>query len=430
MTEHAALISTLSNERWRSLLLPLLDPDQRVRDRAIEELQSALRGRQTKDNSLWPNGADALRLIEIGMTVKFPPTWRIGETPAHDILFWFVTVKWPPLVGKIAEHFAGADDNARLDALTILAAQRTEEALRALGALVDQHGLPKKMYSRFWWELNASHAFTDHLMPQLVLQAGRYMPAVMDFVNVAHERGTLEPATLVAALPLIEREVAERLPKVLAQQRSEGSKQWRFEAEYLELSHEFGARLDLLSLIPGGSTEVLEQATAFSDPYLLSVAITGLLRRGIEPPREAVRTAAASHLVRPAVYRGLEGFGRLDLYPSEASTFEAFAASHMAQWLRHPSELGYEPERLELAATLRGTIDEGERQWCLWRFEGDERAIYAGVSGPYELAPRIGPLEGSDVFSNFAQWDSATPEQHLESVLETLRDWRLHRNAC
>ena len=428
MTEHAALISTLSNERWRLLLLPLLDPDQKVRDAAVEELKSALRERQTKDNPLWPNGPDALCLIEIGMTVRFPPTWQTWETPAHDILFWFVTVKWPPLVGRIAEHFATADDHVRLDALTILAAQHTEEALRTLGALVDQHGLPTKVYSRLWWELNASYVFADHLMPQLVLRAGRYMPAVMDFVNIAHERGSLTLATLIPALPLIEREVAERFPKVLARQRREGGTRWRFEEEYVELSHEFGAYLDLLSLIPGGSTQVLQQATAFSDPYLLSVAIAGLLRRGMEPPREAVRTAAASHVVRRAVYLGLEGFGRLDLYPPEAATFESFAAAHMAQWLRYPSELGYEPERLELAATLRGTNDEGERQWCLWKFEGDGGAMYAGVSGPYELAPPVGPLEGNDVFSSFAEWDSATPEQHLESVLETLRDWRVHRN--
>jgi len=36
-------------------------------------------------------------------------------------------------------------------------------------------------------------------------------------------------------------------------------------------------------------------------------------------------------------------------------------------------------------------------------------------------------LSDGDAFSNFAEWDAATPEQHLESVLETLRDWRLAR---
>jgi hypothetical protein len=427
MTEYAALISKLSNERWRSLLLPLLDSEQKVRDAAVMELQSALRERKTHDDPLWPSGSDALCLVEIGMTTRFLPTGQAWKTPAHDILFSLVTMQWPPLVGKIAEHFASADDAVRLDALTILAAQHTDEAMRTLGALVEQHGLPTKMYQRLWWELDASSAFADHLLPQLVLRAGRYLPAVVDFVNAARERGTLTPEKLTPALPLVEREVAERLPIVLARQCRDTGRRWQFDDEYVQLSHELGAYLDLLSLIPGGSTQALEQAATFDDSYLLSVVITGLLRRGKEPPREVVRAAAASHVVRPVVYRVLEAFGRLDLYPPNMATFEAFAAAHMAQWLRYPSELGYEPERLDLAATLSGTNDEGAWQWCLWKFEGDGGALYAGVSGPYALAPPVGPLEGSDVFSNFAEWDSATPERHLESVLETLRDWRMHR---
>jgi hypothetical protein len=152
-----------------------------------------------------------------------------------------------------------------------------------------------------------------------------------------------------------------------------------------------------------------------------------LLKRGVEPPHEIVRAAAASHVVRAYLHRALEGLGRLDLFPAEHASFEAFAAAHMASWLAYPSELGEEPELLRLEATLRGATTDGERQWCLWRFAGSDGQELAGVSGPYELEPRAGPLEGSDTFSNFAEWGSATPEQHLESVLATLQDWRLAR---
>ena len=312
--EALGLISQLGNDRWRSLLVPLLDADESVRAAAYEELYSALQVRQTEANPLWPNDPDALRLIEIGMIVRFPHEhhWR---NPANELLFWFVTIQWPPLVGKIAEHFAAADDSARLDAMTILAAQHTEEAMRTLGPLIERYGMPPKMYQRLFLELNESCEWADHVLPQLVLRAGRYMPAVMDFLNVAHQRGTLTHSKLAPALPLVE----------------------------------------------------------------------------------------------------------------EQATFEAFAASHMAEWLRYPMELDREPERLELAATVRGANDDGERQWCLWKFTGDKGVEYAGVSGPYPLPAPVGPLEGSDVFSNFAEWDSATPEQHLESVLETLRDSRVHR---
>lgn len=420
------LISQLSNDRWRSLLVPLLDADENVRVTAYEELYAALKSLRTQANPLWPNGPDALRLVEIGMTVRFPHKhhWR---NPANQLLFWFVTIKWPPLVGKVAEHFAAADDSARLDGMTILAAQHTEEAMRALGALIEQHGIPSKMYQRLSWELNKSFEYADYLLPQLVLRAGGYLPAVMDFLNVAHERGTLTHAKLAPALEFVEKEASQLLPKVRRRQRKGDGKRWRFTDKYIELSHTFGAYLDMLSLIPGASTALLEKSASLKDPRLLSIVAYALLRRGVEPPREVVCTAAASHVVRPYLYRALKGFDRLDLFPDEQATFEAFAASHMAEWLRYPTELGYEPERLELAATVRGTNDDGERQWCLWKFTDDKGIEYAGVSGPYPLPAPVGPLEGGDVFSNFAEWDSATPEQHLESVLETLRDWRVHR---
>jgi hypothetical protein len=425
----AALISRLANERWRALLLPLLDPDQTVRNAALKDLEDALRKPQHGGADLRLVADDVPRLVEIGMTVTFPPTWRTWSSPAHDVLFWFVTIKHAWLAQTIAAHYAAADDGARLDAITILAAQRNEEALRTLGTLIERYGMPGRMYSRFFWELNDSFEYADCLMPQLILQAGRYIPHVMDFVNIAHERGKLSPEKLVPALDLVEQKAAELLAAVRRRQRRDGGTRWRFEEKYIPLSHSLGAFLDLLSLIPGASVATLQKAAALADPRLLSIVAIGLLRRGVEPAREIVRIAAASHVVRADLYRALNGLGRLDIFPAENASFEAFAASHMARWLAYPSELGYEPEVLQLAAILRGTTGEGERRWCLWKFEDADGAAFAAVSGPYALEPLVGPLEGGDVFSNFAEWDSASPEQHLQAVLATLRDWRLDSAA-
>jgi hypothetical protein len=422
-----ALVSRLANERWRSLLLPMLDPDLTVRNAGLKELEAAIKASGRGSTDLNIEADDLTRLVEIGMTVRFPPTWRTWASPAHDILFWFVTINHPWLAKTIEAHYAAADDSARLDAITILAAQRNEEALRTLGALIEQHGMPTKMYARFFWELNASFEFADLLMPQLVLRADRCMPGVMDFLNVAHERGKLTLEKLAPALDLVERQASEMLARTLPLQRRNAGTQWRYAEEYVPLSHSLGALLDLLAMIPGASIETVQKATALSDPRLLSIVAASLLKRGVEPPYDIVRVAAASSVVRAQFYRALAGLGRADLFPSEYATFEAFAASHMAAWLAYPSELGFEPEVLELEARLLGRTPEGERQWCLWRFNDADGKAFASVSGPYEIEPPIGPLAGGDVFSNFAEWSAATPEQHLESVLATLQDWRLAR---
>lgn len=98
----------------------------------------------------------------------------------------------------------------------------------------------------------------------------------------------------------------------------------------------------------------------------------------------------------------------------------------MVSWLTHPSELGCEPEHLELHATVRGTTADGPRQWCLWKFSDEAGKTFAGVSGPYPLDPSLDTLTaGGDTFSRFRPWEEATPEQHLASILETLNDWRI-----
>jgi hypothetical protein len=424
-----ALVSRLANTRWRSLLLPMLDPDLNVRNSALEKLEAAIEASHRGSTDLNISADDVGRLIEIGMTVQFPPTWRDWKSAAREVLFWFVTIKHPWLARTIEAHYAVADESARLGAITILAAQRTEEALRTLGALIEQHGMPTTMYSRFFWELNASFEFADLLMPQLVLRAGRYMPSVVDFLNVAHERGKLTPEKLVPALDIVEREASKLLARTLPLQRRNAGTQWRYAEKYIALSHSLGAWLDLLSMIPGASIESLQKAIELSDPRLLSIVAASLLKRGVEPPNEIVRAAAGSSVVRAQLYRALAGLGRADLFPGEYATFRAFAASHMAGWLAYPSELGFEPEVLELEAILRGRTPEGDRQWCLWRFNDADGKALAGVSGPYEIEPPLGPLEGGDVFSNFAEWSSATPERHLESVLATLKEWRLERES-
>ena len=423
-----ALVSRLANQRWRSLLLPLLDPELSVRNAALKEFEAAIEASRRGATNLNVAKDDLPRLIEIGMTVKFPPTWRTWKSAAGDILFWFVTIKHPLIARTIETHYAVADESARLGAITILAAQRNEEALRLLGALIEQYGFPTEMYSRFFWELNDSFEFADLLLPQLVLRAGsRYMPAVMDFLNIAHERGKVTPAKLAPALRMVEQEASELLMQVLPLQRRDAGTQWRYAEKYVSLSHALGAFLDLLSMVPGASLDVLQKATGLNDPRLLSIVAVALLRHGVEPSCEMIRAVAESSVVRPYFYRALTALGRADLFPSEYAKFEAFAASHMAGWLAYPSELGFEPEVLELEARVRGRTPDGERQWCLWRFNDAKGKALAGVSGPYEIEPPIGPLDGSDVFSNFAEWTSATPQQHLESVLATLQDWKLAR---
>ena len=60
-----------------------------------------------------------------------------------------------------------------------------------------------------------------------------------------------------------------------------------------------------------------------------------------------------------------------------------------------------------------------------------ERILSApgSASGPYDQDaidnPTPDTVTSSDVFSNFEAWEDATPEEHLNDVLETLSNWQI-----
>jgi hypothetical protein len=421
----SALIDALGSEKWKELLGRQLSGDPKERSAANRELQTAIdESHAGKSKDLWINHKDIPHLIQIAMTMEFPLPKGAFTSAEGQILDWFWKVQHPLIAPAIADFYANASLRAKMSALVVLTMQRTHEALTTLTQLIARNGFPEHMHPRFFWELNNCIEFVDLLLPQLLSHAGGQIGGIVNFINAVDTRGELKPSHLQAAREMVEQQAAAAYGKVKQMQET-GSSRWRYEEAYLEVATPFGAYLDLLGLMPESSLETLHAATHLSDPRLLLIAAVALLKRGIEPPAAILDSVAKSHAERLELHRILRVMGRLDLFPKAFLAFESFAASHMASWLAYPAELGYEPSLLELQATVRGSTEEGERQWCLWRFADDSGKAYAGVSGPYELDPALESMTHADTFSNFTPWDEATPEQHLASVLETLSNWRI-----
>lgn len=421
----STLIDALGSEKWKELLGRQLSTDPNEQRAANRELETAINESHAgSSKDLWINHRDIPQMIQIAMTMEFPLPKGAFTSADGQILDWFWKVQHPLIAPAIADFYANAPLRAKMSALVILAAQRTPEALTTLTDLIKRDGFPEHMHPRFFWELNNCIDFADLLLPQLLLHAGGQIGGVVDFINAVDARGKLTPSHLRAAGEMVEKKAAAGYERVKPMQEI-GSSRWRYESAYLDVATLFGAYLDLLGLMPESSIETLNAATHLSDPRLLLITAIALVKRGIEPPAAILDTAAGSHAVRLELHRILGVMGRLDLFPKAFLAFESFAAAHMVSWLTYPSELGCEPSILELQATVRGSTEEGERQWCLWRFADDAGKAYAGVSGPYELDPSLESMTHADTFSNFTPWDEATPEQHLTSVLETLSNWRI-----
>lgn len=421
-----AMIDALDNQSWRELLLGQLDARAKPYDRnfaMFHAFQAAEKDGKLK-SILAPSGADCARLVEIGMTGEFP-TREPWPPVGTDILSWFWTITHPVFPPLIEMHYPAASDPSRAYALTLLATQSTSEAASSIVKLIHEHPLPQRTPPRFFWEINKRHAaIGSQLFPRLLLDAGPHLANVMNFMNVCLEGGTLTPAALAPASEWASSE-AIRLVDLVEPRQQNAGKQWRCDEDYASKRSDLGVVLDLLGIIPGVSMESCARAAQLKDPLCVFFAIVSMLKKNQLPPSEALQLVADSLETRVPLYNQLARLQRLDLFPANLLTFESFAAASMAEWLLYPSELGYEPTRLDLIAKVSGMSEGAEVIMCLWKVVAEDRSAFAAASGPYEANAPIGPLSGSNTFSTFAEWESRSPDEHLREIVETLDRWKV-----
>ena len=421
-----ALINELHHPGWREILLAQLDETTDAYHRHValyEPLRKAEEVGRLK-SELAPDAHDCELLVRIGLIGAFPSA-KPWQDVGQQLLSWFWTLRHASFAHVTRQHFDAASDGSRAYALVILACQETPEATELLITLVKQHGLPQRTPPRFFWEINKRHtAVANRLFPELLLRAGDELASVMNYLNASLEAGQLTAETLRPTASWVESEAARLLDIVQPRQRAEGTK-WRADEDYAESRSNLGVHLDLLGIVPGSRLVALERAAQLNDPLLVLFAVVSMLKRGIEPQVPALLACAKSHETRAALHKQLKHLGRLDLFPSEFLTFEAFAAAAMTEWLLYPAELGYEPTSLEFIAEVEGTKDGEPVVMCLWKFTTDEGEALAAASGPYPASRPVEPLWGQDTFSRFTAWDKLTPEGHLEGILETLDNWKI-----
>lgn len=425
-TDTIGMINALDNPSWRELLLGQLDAEVKAFSRNSAMFKAFQESRKAGQLSsvLRPSGADCARLIEIGMIGEFP-TREPWQPVGADILSWFWTLTHPCFPSAVEKHYEAASDPSRAYALTLVAAQSTSEAASSIVTLIHRYPLPQHLPPRFFWEINKRYAAIGPLLfPKLLWEAGPHFADVMNFMNVCLEGGTLAPAALAPASDWASSAASKLLDLVEPLQQNSG-KQWRWGEECGSKRSQLGVFLDLLGIIPDVSMQPCVRAVQLKDPLCVLFAVVSMLKKNMPPPNEAIQLAADSLETRVSLYDQLGRLGRRDLFPETLMTFESFAAASMVEWLLYPSELGYEPTELDLIAKVSGMRQDKQVIVCLWKVTREDGPDFAAVSGPYAADAPIGPVSGDNTFSNFTEWDSRTPHEHLSEVVETLDRWRI-----
>lgn len=131
---------------------------------------------------------------------------------------------------------------------------------------------------------------------------------------------------------------------------------------------------------------------------------------------EIVRDSA----VRYAIYKTLENYGCIELFPAEYLTREKGAACFLVNWLEYPTELGQAPDEIELLS-IASIPDNELLEYYVFRYRTEAPHWAAkynwmlGVAGPYrqDNHPYDVPLR---VFSRFKQMNTISPEAEAEWV--------------
>jgi hypothetical protein len=293
--------------------------------------------------------------------------------------------------------------HGRTGALRLLANIGTREAEETIVDLCVAHQ-GEKIEPGIWfaWAGDPPN-HVDVLFPRVLDLLGdeTHTWGVLSLILGARRDGTLNADDLV---PLVA-QARELRRKLRRRQRPEPGP-WSWKDDYVSDSGDAEILVDLLGRCggPAAVKELRASLKAYTDPLLHAWTVASLVRLDEEVDPREVGRAAERPESRSAIVRALQEKGRLTELPEHLRSPDALAEAEMVDWLTHPNELAHPPEAIELEGVFTAG-DHGEVH--LFRFR-DEGEWHAGIAG--------GPL----TFSDFEPWDSRSPQEHVQAIVDGL----------
>ncbi len=368
----------------------------------------------------------------------FPPLTEDWLDVSEELVSAAAREPIPEHIPVIREYFGHYSPRAQGRAIGMIASLESRAATEAFTALLDD--VSEEAQVTNLGTMTENPRYNDILFPAILRHVQH--PALrgpLSSVILAHlTSGTVKDTSIQSEISKAMIGLHDELrAKLHPHQKSEGL-DWMWDDEYQEPRSLAALVLDVLGHTTTPEAERgLVEALEYKDPQLKMFAVLGLAGHGKQPPRQPLREIAKSSETRNWVYRGLAELDRLDLFPAEYATQEAFAESEMVNWLTYPTELARVPDEIELMAVIPETLEEGAGETYVFRFRtlpphwAAREGWMAGAAGPFLFAESPSPDARRGTFSTFTSWDEHSPEEHLRMIKET-RDrahepWELDR---
>ena len=108
----------------------------------------------------------------------------------------------------------------------------------------------------------------------------------------------------------------------------------------------------------------------------------------------------------------------------------AIAQTDMVSWLAYGTELGGQPDAIELVGSIEVRTPDGPCDLFVFRFRTDpphwaaDRGWMIGVAGPYLRSDQPTTTGLGCTFSVMAREDAMTVDEHVDELVGLLRRWR------
>jgi hypothetical protein len=368
--------------------------------------------------------AEGIKVLEAAKN-SFPKSkfeWKDISTDLIDIC---TNHPHSEYISKIENIYDELNPKAKISAFNFLAKYENEQALSSYLKLLEKDY--DKMISLPFGNLNNKPRSGEVLFPRLLKFADNKNIAVDIYLILLtyFNNGLVNEKQIEDYKGMIVNDIVDMFHKVMAYELKDSKAIWNND-EYLEIRQAAGVYFDLAGYIDSQEVYlVLRNLMKVKDMRLKMFAALSLLRLGKSIRAEDPLEIAADSEVRNWFYISLEKLGKVDTFPEKYKTQKAFAESNMVDWLVYPTELGRVPDHIE----LMNIFDNGEEEYYIFRFkcDDDEEGWLAAVSGPYEKSEIPTTSAGGFTFSHFEKWESKTPEEHLNAIVENIGEYWMKR---
>lgn len=401
----------------KEVITLLQSPDLEVRTKGYARLQE-----MTKHRITVKQGIIALE----SAANEFPPLKPDYYDSSEELVNAAASNPHPDYIPVIYKYFPEYAKKSKERALALLINISTRDAAIAYMNLIKKYARLGILSRLPTWSPKENFEFGNIIFPDILefLDIEQYEWDVLE-CTLAYLQAKAVPANMMSRCTenIIEKYYQYK-DDVFAFQHDNG-RSWIWDDEYQSKRCTTGLLLDIMGYYPDVKIESeLKEALSYTDQRLQMFALLSLLRLGKDVDKEIVLGIAKVAENRNVIYDGLCELGKTALFPDEYRTQALFAESNMVNWLIYPTELGREPDEIELMKVISRDPKDGHgfRDFYVFRFRtfpphwAAEDGWMAGVAGPYlrNKAPSTTSYGGT--FSCFEPWDNKTPEEHFKQI--------------